>query len=387
MSSNVASLAKPSTQPKKNSSRIYLDHNSTMAMLPAALEKFMHTAQSYCNPSALHYDGQLARTTLEESRQIVKQVINANNTYDVIFTASGTEANNTVFKGLPNYVHLIAATEHLSVINAVGCNAHTIPVTAEGLILPEKLEEYLIKFKGDKILVSIMLVNNETGVIQNIKQLATLAHKYGALFHTDGVQALAKIPIDIQALEVDMLTLSSHKIGGGLGSGALIKKQYITLQPLLTGGGQEKGLRSGTENVPAITAFSESCKFIQVLLQEMPRLNILRDTLEDLLKKQIPDRIIVAKSAPRVSNTSCIIIPNLNNMLQSIHFDLNNISVSTGSACSSGKTNASHVLTAMEFCENLATCSIRISLGKSNFLPDIEHLVKIWGTLYNRIKL
>lgn len=376
--------------PFYNKETIYLDHNSTTNMLDYALEKYQEALKRPYNPASTHYHGQIAKKIIEEARYNIKNKLHAGNNYNLIFTSSGTESNNLAFHSFPTKQHIISAIEHLSVMNSA-INPIIIRVNKEGLIdlkhLEETLEENSLekggKTKNSEILVSIMLANNETGVLQNLAAVTEIVHKYKGLLHTDAAQALGKIPVNIDSLNADLITISSHKIGGGFGAGALIYKKNLSLKALLKGGGQEWGLRSGTLNTPAIAAFSAATSFIEESIINMERVKLLKDYLEEQLKARIPSIIICSQGVDRLPNTSCIITPGLLNSIQLMHFDLNNICVSSGSACSSGKIEPSYVLLNMGYEETLVNCAIRISLGNNTNKKSINDLVESWVILYN----
>ena len=302
--------------------------------------------------------------------------------HDVVFTSSGTEANNLVINSTSDYKHLISSTEHLSIINCT-TNAEFIPVDHNGVVCLDELNNLLYKFKDEKVLVSVMTANNETGVIQPIKKIVELSHKFGALVHTDAIQACGKIHIDIENLGVDLLTISSHKLGSIAGAGILFfNSKKIKIKPMILGGHQEKGLRAGTENVLAIYLLSISLSNLQHSVKKMLAIEKLRNKLEDEILCLVPDAKIFSKNVERLPNTSCISMPNVNSEIQVISFDINNIAVGNGSACSTGVVGPSHVLSAMGVSEDIANNSIRISLNFDTTDEHIRAIVNCWHKIY-----
>jgi cysteine desulfurase len=278
---------------------------------------------------------------------------------------------------------LVSAIEHTSVLSggrfspeAIG----TIQVTGSGLIDIDHLRRLLAV--GPPALVSVMLANNETGALQPVSEVADTVHEAGGLLHVDAIQALGKIPFDIKSMKADLVTLSAHKIGGPKGVGALVLAEDAQgLEPLLRGGGQELGRRAGTENVAGIAAFGAAVRAAMAALDDdADRLRGLRDRLEAGLK-QTPDMIVFSEDVPRLPNTTLFTVPGLRAETAVIGFDLGGIAVSSGSACSSGKVQPSHVLEAMGFGKELAQGAVRLSLGWSTFEADIDLALKAWRKL------
>jgi cysteine desulfurase len=227
-----------------------------------------------------------------------------------------------------------------------------------------------------------MLANNETGVIEPVAEIARIAKEHGALVHTDAVQALGKINVDWTDLGVDFMSLSAHKIGGPQGVGALVINEEIPLQSLIKGGGQERSRRAGTENVPGIVGFGAAAKLAATNLDEIEEIKTLRDHLESGIRTIAPDTVVFGESVDRLPNTTCLSMPNVSSETQVMKFDLTGIMVSAGSACSSGKVQASHVLKAMDVVEEFASTAIRISLGHGNTMDEVEHFVSQWRKMY-----
>ncbi|AIL65391.1 Cysteine desulfurase [Rickettsiales bacterium Ac37b] len=369
---------------------IYLDNNATTFVRPE-INEFMYSIYKYpYNASSTHVYGRQARNLIEDSRAKIQQAIGdeKQNKYRIIFTSSGTEANNLVIQNYQsNYAILVSAIEHSSILKAVESshNLQFVEVDKQGLIKLNVLEEKLAE-TVEKKLVSIMFANNETGVIQNIKSIAKLVHKYQGLIHCDAVQGFSKEKIDINDLDVDMMTISAHKCGGPIGAACLIAKTEIGLQPILVGGAQEYNMRAGTENIGAIAGFGKVAENINENVIKMSYLKELRDYMEERIVAYASDAYIASQKAPRLSNTSCIIMPNMSSDTQLIHFDLAGIAIGNGSACTSGRTTKSHVLSALGFDNKEAGCAIRVSLGTHNTLEEIEIFIQEWKTLYDRSK-
>ena len=366
---------------------IYFDHNATTPLAKQAAMA-MEALQAYpLNASSVHAGGRYARQQVEKSRQSVMKAVGGES-LRLIFTATGTEANHLALCGTHATQILVSAIEHPSVLKA-SPHAEKIPVTTDGIIDLSALEQQLDRIGPQPyghVLVSVMLANNETGVIQPLTKISELAHHYGAIVHTDAVQALGKIPLDMAALGVDMMTISGHKCGGPQGVAALLVNKAITLHPLLRGGGQEQGYRAGTENVMAIAGFGAVVQEITPgAVLPMDACQVLRSVLEQRIQALTKQPVIVGANQARLPNTSCIIMPGVTSETQMIEFDLKGFAVSAGSACSSGKITSSHVLAAMGLPQEDAMCAIRVSLGLANTHAEIEQFVAAWKTLYLRV--
>lgn len=356
--------------------RIYFDYNATSIMLPEVREHVVNLLNEKIslNASSIHFDGRKARSILEQARKKLATSIGIDNSIDLIFTASGTESNNLAIFNYNKLPMFAGATEHVSILEAGHPNLTLIPVDNDGLINDEEYEKLLHKTPGKK-LVSIMLANNETGVIQNISHLAKLAHAHDAIFHCDASQALGKIPLNFIELSCDLMTISSHKCGGPQGSAALIAKKSLELKPMILGGKQELGLRSGTENIIAISGFALAS---ELALSKFTNISLLRDKLESIIATKI-----IGANSNRLPNTSSIWMPNIKNEEQLIKFDLAGFSLSAGSACSSGRIAISHVLKAMGVSNKQAGEVIRVSLGPENKMEEIEKFAKLWLEIKN----
>ena len=360
---------------------IYLDYNATTPLKPHALAAMQEALQLPYNASSTHHYGRKAKALLEKSRKNVLASLGAEGAY-AVFVSGGTEANNLALRALPQMSQLlVSAIEHASVLTpAKALGARIIPVDQNGIIRLDVLENMLAELPG-KALVSVMLANNETGVIQPITEIVRIVLAAGGFTHCDAVQAYGKIPVDFHALNVDMLTVSSHKIGGPLGAGALIIKRGLAITPLLVGGGQEQGYRAGTENLPAISGFAEAVQHMELSTSH------LRDILENTLLDMDSNIRIYGKSVSRLPNTACIRMNHVENHTQLIHFDLHGIMVSSGAACSSGKIGHSHVLEAMGVAKQDAAQSIRVSIGEQTTEAEIQAFINAWESLYRQYAL
>jgi cysteine desulfurase len=358
--------------------KVYLDYNATAPLRPEAKDAMLQALEAPHNASSVHSFGRDARQVIESAREKVAALVGAppgSKSGQVIFNSGATEGNNTVMQHFKGEKILVSAIEHPAVLEAAP-GATIIPVTQDGVVNLNALEDLLKKEKP--ALVSIMMVNNETGAIQPIKEAAGLAKKHGSLFHTDAVQAVGRIPVDISDLGVDFMTISSHKIGGPQGAGALILGLCGITPTLLYGGGQEKSARAGTENVPAIAGFGAAA---QAALRDLPafqKLEELRNTLEK-------DMNVHAAGAQRVANTSMFSLPGTSSETLMMALDLEGVAVSNGSACSSGTVHTSHVLTAMGVPEDKAGSAIRVSMGWSTTKEDIDSFLVAWEKITSRL--
>ncbi len=354
---------------------IYLDYNATCPLLPQAQAAMVEVLAQPLNPSSTHAFGRTAKKHLEDARRVIANAVSAF-ANEVIFTSGGTEANNLALRGVKAPAVLVAATEHASVLQAVP-NAQRLAVNPNGLLDLAALDKALKA--APNALVSVMLVNNETGVIQPIAEITRIVRAAGGLLHVDASQALGKIPVDMGALGADMLTLCAHKFGGPQGAGALVVQQKLAVAAQMLGGGQELRRRAGTENLVGIVGFAAA-------VQHAPNLAHLatwRDAMEAELKAQGAE--IYGAHAPRVGNTSSIRMVGISNETQLMHFDLSGVAVSAGSACSSGRVEASHVLTAMGAGDG-ASQTIRVSMGWNTQESDLQAFVAAWKALRERTK-
>jgi cysteine desulfurase len=359
----------------------YLDWNATAPLRPEAIEAVTATLARYGNPSSVHSRGRAARALVERARAAVAAMIGVA-ADAVIFTSGGTEANHLALFGAGRGRILVSAVEHDSVLRAVPA-AERIAVDNHGVVQLEGLAG-LLAADDRPALVSVMLANNETGVIQPVTEIAAVAHARGALFHCDAVQAAGKIPVDAAALGADFLTVSAHKLGGPAGVGALAAVGGAELAPLLRGGGQEGGRRAGTENIAGIAGFGAAASAAASDIPRYQHVGTLRDVLEAELLAAAPDATIIAAAAPRLPNTSAIAMPGMAAETQVIALDLDGVMVSAGAACSSGKVGPSHVLRAMNLPAEVRSSTIRVSLGWTTTEADIDHFIRSWTALYRR---
>ncbi len=369
--------------------RIYLDWNATTPLRREAREAMAHAWDLCGNPSSVHAEGRQARRLVEDARASIAGAIGAP-ARNVIFTSGGTEANALALtpglrrgSGPPVARLLVSAIEHASVLAGGRFPAEAIrhvPVTNYGLLDLDRLREMVEE--GPPALVSVMLANNETGAVQPVQEAGEIVHSAGGLLHVDAIQAFGKIAIDINVINADLVTLSAHKIGGPKGIGALVLAEGVEgFEPLLRGGGQELGRRAGTENVTGIAGFGAAAKAaIGALEGDAARLETLRNQLERGLR-QTQGAIIFSDNAERLPNTTLFTVPGLRAETAVIGFDLAGIAVSSGSACSSGKVQPSHVLEAMGFGGELAKGAVRLSLGWSTSSEDIDRSLEAWRKL------
>jgi len=369
---------------------IYLDHNATTFIDPRVKEFIISLMDTELNPSSVHSSGRFAKKIIETARSQIAAALDvslSSREYDITFTSSGTESNNLIMKNFYDGDIFISAIEHLSIYNHIkhAPNIKVIRVNTQGLVDLEHLEELLSQSSATKKLVSVMMANNESGVLQDITKISEIAKKYDAKFHSDLVQGFGKIPINIKELGLDFATISGHKIGGGQGSAALISNSNFQLIPIIIGGGQEKSVRSGTENVLAIAGFGLAAELITKDIRERYiKIKSLQEVLEKKLK-EYPSVNIVSRDAQRLPNTTLFTVPGTDAQIKLIAFDLRNICISSGSACSSGKISKSHVLTNMGMNEEEAKSSIRVSLSHNNTVSDIEAFIKAFEEIYDVI--
>jgi cysteine desulfurase len=358
----------------------YLDWNATAPLRPEAAAAMAEVLGRCGNPSSVHRFGRDARRALEAARAQVAALIGAP-AAAIVFTSGGTEANQLALRGIAGRRLLVSAIEHDSVRDAAPANV--VPVTAQGVLDLEALERMLAA-DPRPALVSLMLANNETGVIQPVNEAARIAHSHGALLHCDAVQAAGKLPLDMGRLGADLVTLSAHKLGGPQGVGALAVAPELPLTALQTGGGQERGRRAGTENLPGIVGFGAACAAAAGALDAYAAVARLRDDAQQRLLAVAPEACVHGAAAPRLPNTLCLAMPGIPAATQVMALDLAGVMVSAGSACSSGKLRRSHVLDAMGVPAAEAESAIRISLGWSTTPADIGELVEAWAALYAR---
>jgi len=377
--------------------RVYFDYNATTPLAPDVVETITRvTRDVFGNASSVHHFGQQAKAIVDEARSAVAALINADPS-EVVFTGGGTEADNFAVRGAAEAYeaagrkHLIAsAIEHEAVLNTLralarrGWRTTLLAVDESGIVSPDRLREAISR---DTALVSVMHANNEIGTIQPIRELAAIAHEHGAVMHTDAVQSTGKIAVDVRALGVDLLSLSAHKFNGPKGAGALWIKRGTRIQPILTGGKHERNRRAGTENVPAIAGLGAAAQLAAHKLAEQPdRIGALRDQLEEGILRSVPGTIVNGARTPRVPNTTNISFDRVEAESLLIALDLEGIAVSTGSACSSGSLEPSHVLRAMGLPAHRTQNSLRFSLGMFSTGQEVEQVVEVLPRLVEKLR-
>ena len=377
--------------------RVYLDWNATAPLHPEAREAMIAALDVGGNPSSVHGEGRAAHRLVEEARAKVAMLVGAEPD-QVAFTSGGTEANMLALtpaltgagNDTPRDRLLISAIEHPSVRSGGRFRASAveeIPVRAAGVIDLDALRAILAK--GGRPLVSIMLANNETGVIQPIARAAQIVHDAGGLLHVDAVQGPGRIACDIEAVGADLLTISAHKLGGPKGVGALIRRREALhiAEPLIKGGGQERGARAGTENVAGIAGFGAAAEAgAKAIEREAAHMGALRDRLEAGLKRISPDAVIFGSESERLPNTTLFTALGMKAETAVIAFDLDGVAVSSGAACSSGKVQPSHVLDAMGVEGAAARGAVRVSLGPTSTESDVESFLNAWIKLSESLR-
>jgi cysteine desulfurase len=378
-------------------SRVYLDHNATTPVAPVVAERMDRAIRDvWGNASSVHHFGQQAKAAVDEARGQVASLIGADSS-EIVFTGSGTESDNFAIRGAAEALeaggrkHLITtAIEHEAVLKTVaalarrGWRVTLLPVDATGIVSPSALADAI---GDDTALVSVMHANNEIGTIQPLEELAQIAKARGALVHTDAVQSAGKIAIDVKSLGVDMLSISAHKFGGPKGVGALWIRRGVRLLPFVTGGKQERNRRAGTENVPGIVGLGTAAGLARAKLpEEAARLRRLRDRLEAGLLARVPGTERNGAAEPRVPNTANLSFDRIESESLLIGLDLEGIAVSSGSACSSGTLEPSHVLKAMGLPHLRTLSSIRFSLGAGNTEADVDRVIDALPPLVAKLR-
>jgi cysteine desulfurase len=367
------------------SERVYLDWNATAPLRSEARAAMLAALAATGNPSSVHSEGRAARRLIEEARERIA-VLTGAEAREVVFTSGGTEANVLALTpaaagAAAGEKLLVSAIEHPSVLAGGRFSAAAVeqlPVQADGQIALDALARRLAEHRG-RALVSLMLANNETGVVQPVAQAAGMVHEAGALLHVDAVQAVGRMPCDINALGADSLTISGHKLGAPKGVGVLIRRAPGTAGALIRGGGQERGARAGTENVAGIAGFGAAAEaLLQSLAAERAQMIALRDRLEAALRAATPDVVIFGAETERLPNTTLFAMPGVKAETAVIAFDLEGVAVSSGAACSSGKVAPSHVLAAMDVPPRLARGAVRVSLGPTTTESDVDRFIATW---------
>ena len=377
--------------------RIYFDYNATTPLAPTVADAVVRATQEvFGNASSVHHFGQQAKAAMDDARSAVATLIHGDPS-EIVFTSGGTEADNFAIRGAAEALeptgrrHLIAsAIEHEAVLNTLraltrrGWTTTLLPVDVSGVVAPERLRAAIT---SGTALVSVMHANNEIGTIQPIAELAAIAHEYGALMHTDAVQSAGKIPVDVRALGVDLLSLSAHKFNGPKGAGVLWIKRGTRMQPTVTGGKHERNRRAGTENVPAIVGLGVAAQLaVSKLPAEAARVAALRDRLEAGILGGVPGTAVNGGGSPRVPNTTNISFDRVEAESLLIALDLEGIAVSTGSACSSGTLEPSHVLKAMGLPTHRTQNSLRFSLGLFSTDAEVDRVVDVLPRLVEKLR-
>ena len=373
--------------------RLFLDNNSTTQLRSEVKNSMVDSMDVFGNPSSIHYFGQEAKTAIEEARRNVADMLNVR-AEQVVFNSGGTEGNVTAIKGImalhPGKRIVSSPTEHSSVFNTVwamqqeGFEGTFLTLNNDGLIDLEELELELAKC--DVGLVSIMFANNETGVIQPVNEIAKLCKRYNVPFHCDAVQGAGKLKLDFNDIGADALTIAFHKFGGPKGVGALVLNPDLRIREFLTGGGQERGRRSGTENTMEIVGAGEAAKAAMANYDNLPVLEALRAKLETGLKEITPDIEFASVGSKRMGNTCMAILPNMESQMMIMAMDMENIAVSAGSACSSGKVSPSRILVSMGYDVETAKRGLRISFGWQNNEADVDAFLAAYKKINDRIE-
>jgi cysteine desulfurase len=371
-------------------SRVYLDYNASAPMRPQSRQAVIDGLEAG-NPSSVHYEGRQARAKMDTARREIAALCKAG-PEGVIFTSGGTEACNLALQmraapaGRVERV-MISAIEHIAVTKAAhasGLPVELLPVTPNGVVDLEGLDAALEDARP--ALVCVMVANNETGVIQPIQAIAARVHAHGSLLFCDAVQAAGKMALDMESLGCDALSLSGHKLGGPMGTGALLVRSGLVTPSHMVGGGQELGRRAGSENILGILGFAAAAKASLESLAQFESIAIWRDAMEASLKQQFNDIVVIGEGQPRLANTSCFALSGLRSETLVMGLDLAGVSVSAGSACSSGKVSRSHVLDAMGVSDDIANSVLRVSFGWASQADDVAKLIESWVPLARKAR-
>jgi len=373
--------------------RVYLDNNATTPVLPEVFEAMRpYFGESFGNASSIHHHGQQTRAAVENARESVADLLGCSSS-EVVFTSGGTESDNLAIAGLakPGDHVITSSIEHHAVLHAVkhlqetGCEITIVPVDERCLIDPDDVKRAL---RPNTKLITIMMANNETGVLEPVEEIGKIAAEAGVLFHTDAVQSAGKVPVDVKRIGCHSLSISAHKIHGPQGMGALFVKKGSRLQPLFHGGRHERSRRAGTENVPGIVGLGEAARIAKEGLTSgaVQKLEAMRDRLQRHILEQIEDTVVNGDGTPRVPNTTNIRFDYIEGESLVIALDLKGMAVSTGAACSSGAIEPSHVLVAMGLQPGEARSSIRFSLGKQTTEQDIDFAISVVPETVKRLR-
>jgi cysteine desulfurase len=373
--------------------RVYLDNNATTPVLPEVLEAMRpYFAEHFGNASSIHHHGQETRAAVDRARESVAALLGCRPS-EIVFTSGGTEGDNLAISGLTRAGdHIVSSTiEHHAVLNSckhlesMGCEVTYVPVDGRGLVDPDNVRHAL---RPHTKLITIMMANNETGVLQPVEEIGKIAAEADIYFHTDGVQAAGKVPIDVTRLGCDLLSISGHKLHAPQGVGALYVRKGTILQPMLYGGSHERSRRAGTENVPGIIGLGKAAEVAWEALErgDLARMSAMRDQIEQTILGQVEATGINGEGAPRVPNTTNIHFDYIEGEALVIALDLKGLAVSTGAACSSGAIEPSHVLTAMGLPPEIARASLRFSLGKQNTPDDVQFALDLVPNTVARLR-
>jgi cysteine desulfurase len=373
--------------------RVYLDNNATTPVLPEVLEAMQaYFGERFGNASSIHHHGQETRAAVERARESVAALLGCRAS-EIVFTSGGTEGDNLAIFGLAKLgQHVISSTiEHHAVLNscrhleASGCEVTYVPVNGLGQADPDDVRRAL---RPNTRLITIMMANNETGVLQPVEEIGRVAAEADVYFHTDAVQAAGKVAIDVKRIGCDLLSISGHKMNAPQGVGALYVRKGTTLRPMLFGGSHERSRRAGTENVPGIVALGRAAELAREAFSrgDLEQMSRMRDRLEQSILSEIESTGVNGRGVPRVPNTSSIHFDCIEGEALVIALDLKGLAVSTGAACSSGAIEPSHVLTAMGMSPERARGSIRFSLGKQNTDEDIEFVLQLLSPTAARLR-
>jgi cysteine desulfurase len=376
---------------------INLDHAATTAIAPEVLDEMMpYLTTAFGNPSSLHSLGQEAKVALDVARDRVAGLLNAQ-AREIIFTSGGTEADNLAIRGIlwelqDRGKHLIVSSvEHEAVLETAGAmerlgwEVTRLPVDSRGMVSTDALHDAL---RDDTVLVSVMTANNEVGTVQPIAELAALAHERGALFHTDAVQAVGALDIDVRTLGADLLSLSGHKIYGPKGIGALWVRHGLRLAPEITGGGQERDRRSGTENVAAIAGLGKAAEMAAQMLDSggMARIAAMRDRLIAGILRSVPEAVLTGHPVDRLPGNASFVFSGMEGEAIVLNLDFEGIAAGSGSACSAGAVEPSHVLTAMGLSADAARGALRLTLGRDNTDADVDRVLHVLPDIVSRLR-
>jgi len=373
--------------------RVYLDNNATTPVLPEVFETMQaYFGERFGNASSIHHHGQETRAAVERARESVAALLGGRAS-EIVFTSGGTEGDNLAIFGLTRPgQHVISSTvEHHAVLNscrhleASGCEVTYVPVNGQGQVDPDDVRRALRPNTG---LITIMMANNETGVLQPVEEISRIAAEADVYFHTDAVQAAGKVAINVKRIECDLLSISGHKMNAPQGVGALYVRKGTTLRPMLFGGSHERSRRAGTENVPGIVALGKAAELAREAFSrgDLEQMSRMRDRLEQTILSQVESTSVNGQGAPRVPNTSSIYFECIEGEALVIALDLKGVAVSTGAACSSGAIEPSHVLTAMGMSPERARGSLRFSLGKQNTPEDVDFALSLLKDSVGRLR-